>query len=210
MRKFVYLTVFCALLFICSAVCADDTILPVYGETYLCGDSFEIIIPDEPVTTTAVVRNPGGKVIQARAGKHDMLLEIRLKIRNLTPVVYEGLNPDSLKLVGYVRGRPISYTPEIMEPYDYGGRGSYTLYDKMYYRDKIFPPLRKYDMILVYRVNPILRDFELHINPSASKETADNYLDAQYHEMDLEPCNGIFQISTLHDAETGEITKYYR
>ena len=214
MREFQLLFLVLILSIICLSIfgsaAADQAISPVYGETYLCGDSFEIRILDEPVFTTAIVRNPGGKILQARAGQYDILLEIHMEIRNLTPVVYQGLNPDSLKLVGYVRGRPVTYVPEIMEPYDYGGRGSYTLYDKMYYRDRVFPPLRKYNMLLVYRVNPILRDFEIHINPTATKETSDSYLDAQYHEMDLEPCDGIFMLTTVRNIETDEITKYYR
>lgn len=210
MRKYQFLLIPIIVLLVFIPVHADQAVSPFYGEKYICGDSFEIIFPDEPVFTSAIVRNPGGKVIQARAGKYDILLEIRLQIRNLSPIVYEGLAPDSLQLVGYVRGRPVTYVPEIMEPYDYGGRGSYTMYDKMYYKDRVFPPLRKYDMILVYRVNPILRDFELHINPRSTSETADHYLDAQYHDMDLEPCDGIFMLTTVKNIETGEIIKYYR
>ena len=133
-----------------------------------------------------------------------------MKIRNLTPVVYNGLSPESFTLFGFVRGRPITYLPEIMEPFDYGGRGFYKLYDKMYYRDNVYAPLRKIDMILVYRINPIVRDLELHINPQSTKDPQDYYLDAQYHEMNLAPCDGIFQIETVRNIETGEITKYYR
>ena len=84
------------------------------------------------------------------------------------------------------------------------------MYDKMYYKDQPYPPLRLLDMILVYRIDPIVRDFEIHLNPQGTKGTATSYLDAEYHEMDLEPCDAYLQITTVRNIETGEITKYYR
>ena len=80
----------------------------------------------------------------------------------------------------------------------------------MDYKDYVFAPLRKIDMILSYRIKPFVRDLELHINPKGTDGTTDRYLDATWGEMDLEPCDGIFRIITIHDAETGEMTKFYR
>lgn len=211
MKKLLPFLIILMTLCMAAAVSADQNVHVVFGETYYCGDSFEVRIIDEPQMTTAITRSPRGrKVIQAQAGKYDILLQIHMHLRNMTPVVYQGLSPESFKLVGYVRGRPIPYYPEIMEPYDYGGREFYRLYDKNYYKTNPFPPLRNINMLLVYRVNPILRDWELHLNPKSSNGDEDKYLSATYYEMDIEPCDGIFQIITIRDAETGEITKYYR
>lgn len=210
MKKYSAALLFFFLFFAADLAAAESEVHVLYGETYYCGDSLEIIIPDEPVITTLITRNPGSKVIQARAGKDDILLEVRVQVRNMSSNVYKGISPESFKLVGYVRGRPLSYTPEIMEPYDYGNKRSYYLYDKMYFQNYVFAPLRKIDMILVYRINPILRDLELHVNPKGTNGTDDRYLDAVYPEKDLEPCDGVFQFITIRNAETGEITKYYR
>lgn len=211
MRRVLILCVLFLLTVLSLPAGAKEAIQVVYGETYLCGDSFEVIMRGEPVFTTALTRSPGGsKVLQIKAGKDDILLEVRLQIRNLTPIVYDGIAPESFTLVGYVRGKPFSYLPEIMMPFDYGSKKAYRMYDKMYYRDQPYPPLRNIDMILVYRIDPIVRDFEIHLNPTGNKGTSMTYLDAEYHEMDLNPCDARLQITTVRNIETGEITKYYR
>lgn len=191
-------------------VCAEREVHVLNNETYYCGDSFEVIFPDEPVTISLVTRNPGSKVVQAKPDRDTILLEVRVKLRNLSNLVYNGLSPESFKLVGYIRGKPLTYLPEIMEPYDYGPKESYTLYDKMYYKDYVLAPLRKIDMILVYRINPIVLDLEIHMNPKGTDGTDSRYLDGEWGEMDLEPCDGVFQFLTIHDAETGEQTSFYR
>ena len=210
MKKVCFFSLILFLFFICGAARAEREVHVYNNETYYCGDSLEVIFPDEPVTMTMVTRNPGSKVVQAKADKDTILLEIRIKVRNLSDKVYNGLSPESFKLVGYIRGKPLTYLPEIMEPYDYGSKEHYNLYDKMYYKNYTFAPLRKIDMVLVYRINPIVRDLELHINPKGTDGTDDRYLDAEYREMDLEPCDGVFQFLTIHDAETGEQTGFYR
>ena len=210
-RKVLIHFVFFLLAVLSLPAAAKQAIQVVYGEIYLCGDSFEVVMRGEPVFTTALTRSPGGsKVLQIKAGKYDILLEVRLQIRNLTPIVYQGLAPESFTLVGYVRGKPVSYLPEVMSPFDYGPKRGYRMYDKMYYKDQPYPPLRLLDMILVYRIDPIVRDFEIHLNPQGTKGTATSYLDAEYHEMDLEPCDAYLHITTVRNIETGEITKYYR
>lgn len=210
MKKIFPFLIFLTVLFVVGAVSADREVHVYNGETYYCGDSLEVIFPDEPVTTKLITRNPGSKVVQARADEDNILFKVRVKVRNLADVVYKGLSPDSFKLVGYIRGRALTYTPEIMEPYDYGSKEFYNLYDKMYYQDYLFAPLNKIDMILVYRINPYLRDLELHIKPKGKDGTDNRYIDAVYSEMDLEPCDGVFQFITIHDEETNERTKFYR
>ena len=199
------------LLLMMFGIASGEREVHVYnGETYYCGDTLEVIFPDEPVTTTEITRNPGSKVVQARADKNTTLFEVRVKVRNISNVVFNGMTPDSFKLVWYVRGRQVTYLPEIMEPFDYGGRFFYKLYDKMHYKDYVFAPLRQIDMVLVYRIKPFVRDLELHINPKGTDGTTDHYLDATWGEMDLEPCDGVFQFITIHDAETNVRTKFYR
>ena len=209
-KKLFLLVLLMTFLNACGSVSAEREVHVYYNETYYCGDSLEVMFPDEPVTTSLVTRNPGSKVVQAKADDDTILFEVRVKVRNMSNVVYKGLSPESFKLVGYIRGKALTYLPEIMEPYDYGGRPFYTLYDKMYYKTYTFAPLRKIDMILVYRINPIVRDLEMHINPKGTDGTDDHYLDAVWGEMELEPCDGVFQFITIHDAETNERTKFYR
>ena len=210
MRKFLTLLLL-FLFFGLKTAAAKQAVEIYYGETYYCGDSLEVIIQDEPQTTSMIARNPGkNKIAQLTAGKNQTILEVHMKVRNTSNIVYNGLSPESFKLVGYVRNHPITYLPEIMEPFDYGPKEHYRMYDKMYYKDQPFAPLRKIDMILAYRINPIVRDLEIHINPKGTDGEVQTYLNGTWGEMDLEPCDGIFQIVTIRDAETNEITKFYR
>ena len=191
---------------------AENETLVTTGERYICGDSFEVIFPDEIYVTHMITRQPPRKVpkIHITAGKDDILLAVRLKLRNLTPEVYKGLRTSSFTLTGYVRNQPHSYTAEIWEPYDYGNYDSYFSYSKTYYKHEDLAPLRQIDMLLVFRVNPILRDWELMVEPKTRDESVYTYLDADYEEMKLERCKAVFQFRQLYNAETFEITKYYR
>ena len=74
----------------------------------------------------------------------------------------------------------------------------------------MLPPLRMEDILLVYRVNPILINWELHIQPQAASELTLSYGGAEYPEMDPDPCDGIFRFYSIRNAETGEIIKYLR
>ncbi len=184
---------------------ADDHVHVVYGETYYCGDSFEVIIQDEPVTTSMVTRSaPRGKIVQAKAGKHETLFVIHLKLRNMTNTVYRGLSPESFKLIGYVRGFPVIFTPEIMEPYDYGSRKTYTVYDMNYYLKNQFAPLHQIDMLLVFRVKPFLRDWELQIEPQWNDGAKKSYYFANYPDEEDENvrlCNGTFQFLSIGNIQ---------
>ncbi|MBR6090545.1 MAG: hypothetical protein IKP86_11465 [Anaerolineaceae bacterium] len=210
MKKIFVLLSFLMILSFMSPACADREAFVYLGETYYCGDTLEVRFPDELLVTKQITRNPGSKVVQAQADRDTVLLEIHVQLRNMSDVVYKGLSPDSFKLVGYIREKPLTYLPEIMEPFDYGSKEYYILYDKLYYKDYLFAPLRKIDMILVYRINPIIRDLELHVKPRGNDGTQDQYLDAVYSKMDLEQCDGVFQFGSVRDAETFELTRYYR
>ena len=60
---------------------AEREVHVINNKTYYCGDSLEVIFPDEPVTLTEVTRNPGSsKVVQARADRDTILFEVRIKV----------------------------------------------------------------------------------------------------------------------------------
>ena len=206
MRKlFLFFFPFFLLIGIRAASAGEPSVLVAHGERYMCGDSFEITIPDQPATTSQVTR---ASSVQAEAGPDERLLTVRVMIRNLTSSVFTGIAPESFLLTGYVRDRSLSYTPEVMQSYDYtyGSSGSsYTSADRF-----MLPPLRMEDILLVYRVNPILINWELHIQPQAASELTLSYGGAEYPEMDPDPCDGIFQFYSIRNAETGEIIKYLR
>ena len=144
MKRFLIFPVLLLFVFSCMPAFAASEVRAKYGETYLCGDSFEVIIQGEPLLTTMITRHAEwDRPTLLQAGKYDMLFSIRIKIRNLTGQYFGGLVPDSFKLVGYVRGRPVEYLPEMMAPFDYGIKKAYTLYDKMHYQTFAMAPLRK-------------------------------------------------------------------
>lgn len=205
---------FLLIVFLCSFsfACAEYETLVSHGERYICGDSFEVIFPDEPYLTHMISRQPPKKAakVHITAGKEDILLAVRIQLRNLTPETFMGLKASSFKLIGYVRNQPHQYTPEVMEPYDYGGIDSYKSYSKTYFKKEPLAPLRKADILLVFRVNPILRDWELLVEPKSREDPLTSYLDADYEPMELEKCKAVFQFVRLINSETGEITKYYR
>ena len=62
----------------------------------------------------------------------------------------------------------------------------------------------------MYRVNPILINWELHFKPEASGKPALEYDGVTYEPMELQPCEGIFRFASIRNAETGEITYYNR
>lgn len=206
MKRILLFTVLLLLAFSCSPVFSASEVRAFYGETYICGDSFEVIIQGEPLLTTLITRHAlWDRPTLLQAGKYDMLFSIRIKLRNLTNQHYGGLAPESFKLVGYVRGRPVEYLPEIMSPFDYGIERAYTLYDKMYYKTFPMAPLRKFDMQLVYRVNPNLIDWELRVEPHEFNWI---YTAGEKPRTDLEPCSGVFRLMTVWDERTGQMIKY--
>ena len=213
MKKIFFFTVFLIIFSGFGIACAQQEVHVINGRTYYCGDTLELIFPDEPLLLKEFTRGPGWgyKVVQARTDKDHILVSIRVKLRNMSNVVYKGFDPGSFRLIGYVRGKPIEYYPEVMEPFDNGdGKTYYNLYDKMHYRNNWTAPLHQIDMILVYNIHSIVRDLELHVNPKGNDGTTDTYMDAHYGEMELEPCDAVFQFLTVHNSETNQMIKYYR
>ena len=101
----VILMIFLVLLAAASAS-ADSEVTAVPGITYMCGDSFEVTIQDQPITASQFSR---ASHALAEAGIGERLVEIRLIFRNLTPTVYNGFTPDSFSLtqrhLRFLRGR---------------------------------------------------------------------------------------------------------
>ena len=212
MKKISFFVMFLFVLSGFGIACAQQEVHVINGRNYFCGDSLEVIFPNEPTLTTEFTRKNGWwSDVHTRADKDSILLKVRIKVRNMSNVVYNGLQPASFRLVGYVRGKPVDYYPEVMEPFDYGDWFTYyNWYDKMYYTFTAFPPLHMIDMILVYRIHPFVRDLEMHIFPMANNGTTDQFMDASYGEMELEPCDGIFQFLTIRDEANDLMIRYTR
>lgn len=178
----------------------------------MCGDSFEIAFPHQPSTVSMISRSPFKYInyvfVHAEAEKGERLLQIRLQIRNLTPTIFNGLKPESFKLTGYVRDRSLTYVPEIMEPYDYGDYETYLWYSPNHNEWSYLPPLRMDDILLVYRINPILINWELHIAPQAKLGTSNEYGLAIYKPLELDSCDAVFRFASIKNAETGETINY--
>ena len=212
MKKILISSIVILICLLFSSVQADESLPVKHGESYMCGDSFEIIFPDQPSTTSMNSHNiaPRLNVVYAEAGKNDRLFQIRIKIRNLTPTIFQDLSSKSFQLTGFVRNRYITYTPEVMEPYDEKSYEAYAFYSPNHIDWTYLPPLRMNDILLVFRVNPILVNWELRVNPRANKGTSYEYGSAVYSPMDLEPCDAVFQFQSIRNAETGAVTNYVR
>ncbi len=214
MKRIKITFIFVVLLTFIIVLSAQADVVVKHGESYMCGDSFEVIFPDQPSTTSMVSRDPYKYInvvyVHAEAGKRDRLLQIRIKLRNLTPTLFKGLDPKSFQLTGYVRDRKLTYTPEIMEPYDYGNYEAYSYYSPDHNSWSYLPPLRMDDILLVFRVNPILVNWELRVVPQATYGTSYEYGNAFYEPIDLAPCDAVFQFTSTRNAETGAITTYTR
>lgn len=138
MRKINVLVLFFAMLFlILSSVDAQnsDEVSTLYGETYMCGDSFSVSIVSQPLMVSQTTEKlmycdyyfneAKGKNVRVQyvidygdAKGDEVLLSFRLKIRNINPVTIAGLAPESFLLTGQVRDRIFSYKPEVIMPYE--------------------------------------------------------------------------------------------
>lgn len=125
-------------------------------------------------------------------------------------MLYKGLTKDSFLLKGYLRDRYVIYEPEIMEPYDFGCYDSYILYSPNHSEWSYLPPLRMEDIILVYRVNPLLINWELHVKPQAKSGTSNSFGPAVYEPKEQETCDAIFKFAAIRNGVTGATITYNR
>ena len=166
----------------------------------MCGDTFEICFPS---TISCGNMFTNASQIQAIANSGEVLIQVRIQLRNMTTSVFHGISKDSFKLRGYVRDRSVTYLPEIILNTDYFGAGNYFTWDQL-------PPLRMGDILLVYRVNPILINWELIFDPIVTGEVTYQLENVTYPIKSAESCNVIFQFPSIIDMITGEQTRFDR
>ena len=200
MKKCLIFVLFVFLLSISAAAADESTILVIQYENYMCGDQFEISFPEVIVTSSQV---SNASRIQANAEKDERLLSVRMKLRNMTSEVLRGMSKESFQLIGHVRDRSITYYPEVITHTDYFGSGNYYTYDNM-------PPLRMVDIMLIYRVNPILINWEMRFAPQVGGDPNYTLKTVSYEPMDWDPCEGLFQFPLIRTGETGDLTRFVR
>ena len=201
MKKLVFLISMILLLISASAVSADSTVLVEQYVSYMCGGQFEVTFPDL-LSSTHMVSNTTR--VHAEATPDDRLIQLRIKMRNMTTDVLHGMSKESFRLTGFVRDRSISYYPEVITNTDYFGSGNYFTWDSL-------PPLRMVDILLVYRVNPILINWELNFEPVLPVESTYEFGNVTYTPMEYERCeSATFQFPVLRINETGELIRYER
>lgn len=190
-----------AVIFPSSAADSDLQIIPVdHKAHYMCGDTFELAFPD--VLSTGHMFTNSGQ-IQANADADELLLQVRIQMRNMTSGMFHGISTDSFKLTGYVRDRSISYYPETIINTDYFGQGNYYNWDQL-------PPLRIADILLIYRVNPILINWELAFEPKMTSDPTYDFEGVTYKQAYAAPCSGLFQFSAVRNLENNALTTFER
>ncbi|MBQ6481747.1 MAG: hypothetical protein IJI45_11565 [Anaerolineaceae bacterium] len=190
-----------AVIFPSSAADSDLQIIPVDQKAhYMCGDTFELAFPD--VLSTGHMFTNSGQ-IQANADADELLLQVRIQMRNMTSGMFHGISTDSFKLTGYVRDRSISYYPETIINTDYFGQGNYYNWDQL-------PPLRIADILLIYRVNPILINWELAFEPKMTGDQTYDFEGVTYKQAYAAPCSGLFQFSAVRNLENNALTTFER
>ena len=200
MKKILILFVFLLLIVSVSSGFAQ-TFVPVEQNVYyMCGDTFEICFPDV-IATGDMFTNAGS--VQATTNMGEALLQVRVHLRNMTTSVFHGIAEDSFKLTGYVRDRSLTYTPEIILNTDYFGAGNYFSWDQL-------PPLRAGDILLVFRVNPILINWELSFDPVFLGEPDYQLETVVYPRGSEESCSAVFQFPVVRDLITGELMTFQR
>ena len=189
--------------FVLPAVGADaelPVVLVDHRLNYMCGDTFELTFPDVP-SSGSMFTNAGQ--VQATADKDNTLLQVRIRIRNMTTSVFHGIDENSFTLTGYVRDRSINYKPEIFLNTDYFSQGNYYAWDSL-------PPLRVADVLLVFRVNPILINWELSYEPKYTMEPDFLLEHVTYKSSYADPCAGRFLFSSSKNLETGTVMNFVR
>ena len=185
-----------------SSVGAEPLIPVDHRMYYMCGDIFELAFPDIPGTSSMISNT---SQVHATAGPDERLLQIRIQMRNMTHSVIQGLNKDCFTLTGYVRDRSMTYKPELIIFTDYFGSGNYYNWDNL-------PPMRMADILIVFRVKPVLINWELSIDTSSAVFTPFSTDNASYvpNEENGEFCYGTFQFASQQTLETGAITMFKR
>ncbi len=224
-----------------SSVFATDEVTVVYGETYMCGDAYTVSIMTQPqmmakideklnffvYTTNPVTGRNTQYQIAALYGTNsdeDVLLNFRIKLRNLNSRAINGLSPESFILTGKVRDRVIEYKPEIMMPFFMGDDdwrvplvrqqvevyplerpvtevANYNVKDywnPLLLEEKPFDSMRIKEIRLVYRIPSFLVGWELHVRPQP----------ADGDTSGLRSCDLTMALPTFMNEITREVYKY--
>lgn len=239
-RKFTFffaVLVLAALLF--SSSFAEEEANVTYGETYLCGDAFTARIVQQP----QMFAQSGEKIqyyvprlnAQNRWSAHqiyvqhgiqteeDVMLVMRVQLRNMNSKQLQGLSAESFVLTGKVRDRVIEYRPEVMIPFvmqddDWelpmirAGLDAYYLarttpdsitynindyWNPLLMEEKVIDSMRVWEIRLVYRVPSWLVGWDLHVRPAPviADET-------------LKTCDLTLHLPTIMNEITRETYKY--
>ena len=223
-----------------QTVFADDEINAVYGETYMCGDAYTARVVTQPQMMSQIIekiayyyfkRNAQTgrfsqyqiNVLYGNQTEEDVLLLVRLQIRNLNHKALQGVSPDSFILTGKVRDRIIEYEPEIMMPFvvedeDWelpmirGGLpaahltrglaesvtyGINEYWNPLLLSEKNLDSMRVQEIRLIYRVPSWLVGWDLHIRPKPMTE-----------DSELKTCDLTLHLPTIMNEITRETYKY--
>ena len=201
MKKMIVFIVLNIILTAFSAAGAEDTVLAVDLESYMCGDVLEIMFPEVP-STSSMVSN--ASQVQAVADPDERLLQVRITLQNKSTSLVQGISKDNFSLTGYVRDRSVTYKPEMVLNTDYFGSGNY-------YELNAIPPMRMIDVLLIYRVKPTLVNYELTIDTSSASLNKYEMQNVSYPLQSTgELCKGTFQFQAIRTLETGLFTRYDR
>ena len=239
-KHFLFLAVVLMMAVVFSTVSAAEETNAIYGETYLCGDAYTARIVTQPQMMAKIgekiqhyvyVYNPQTNSysqfqINVQFGaqtEEDVMLMIRLQLRNLNAHTVQGLSPRSFVLSGKVRDRIIEYEPEVMIPFimeddDWRlpmirqGVEAFRLnrttpdtitYDINQYwnpwlmSEKNIDSMRVWEIRLVYRVPSWLVGWDLHINPQPMVD-----------DEELKTCDLTLHLPTIINEITRETYKY--
>lgn len=98
----------------------EDAFVPYVGDELACGTSFLVYpMQEQPVLSDSINRQiPGGDaecIVRAK----DNIFSVRLRLMNVSHTTFEGLDPKSFALTGYLKGKPKTYYPVVIEETDY-------------------------------------------------------------------------------------------
>ena len=234
-----FLTMLFVMALLVFPVLAEEEANVTYGETYLCGDAYTVRIGQQPqmfaqsgekISYYIYMPNAQGRYSQhqiyvqhGKQTEEDVMLLIRLQLRNLNSKQLNGVSAESFILTGKVRDRVIEYRPEVMLPFVVSdddwelpmildGVAAYGLYrttpdsitidinehwNPLMMEDKVLDSMRNQEIRLIYRVPSWLVGWDLHVRP-APVEADDS----------LKTCDLVLHLPTIMNEITHETYKY--
>lgn len=149
MKKHLILGVLFLFLFFCvlPVSATDLSIVTKYGETYMCGESFAANMVAQPIMYVEITKETELYYFYEEKGKglvmiqhlvnlgtaedqDEVMLQIRLKIRNLNTQTMNGISPKSFPLTASLRDMEFLYYPEVVMPFDMADYAALCVYNK--------------------------------------------------------------------------------